>query len=350
MSANILEMAKGALGGSVLDQLGGLLGEGREGTQSALDGALPAILGGLMQSASAPGGADTLSRMADEADGGLLDDIGGLVSNNSGMLMTLGAPLLAMLFGGKQDGLIATIARLAGIRGGSAGMLLKVVAPLIMSMLGKKKKELSLNTDQFKTMLMDQREHVASAMPADVSQSLGFGSFLNAQAEPSAADVAPVAAETSAPNVGGYEPTEPAAKSGGGGLLKTLLPVALIAALGYFGYTQFAGGPDATEMVAAQEGVSTITENVTSVTDSLSGITDVDSAKAAAETITGATGALDGINLDTMGEAGKTQVEGMMGGLIGGIEKALETAYAIPGVQAVIEPAITPFLDKLRGL
>ncbi len=350
MSANILEMAKGALGGSVLDQLGGLLGEGREGTQSALDGALPAILGGMMQSASAPGGAETLSRMADESDSGMLDDIGGLLSNNSGMLMTLGAPLLAMLFGGKQDGLVASIARLAGIRGGSAGMLLKVVAPLVMSMLGKKKKELSLNTDQFKSMLMDQREHVASAMPADVSQSLGFGSFLNAHSEPSVDDVSPTGNAATSSSIGGNGSPEPAANTNGGGFLKKLLPVAVIAALGYFGYTQFASGPDTSQIEATQSGVSAIQSTVGNVTSSLSGITDVESAKAAAEQITSATGTLDGIDMDAMGDAGKTQVTGMLGGLVGGIEKALETAYAIPGVQAVIEPAVTPFLEKLRGL
>jgi len=353
MSVNILEMAKGALGGSVLDQLGGLLGEGREGTQAALDGALPAILGGMMQSASAPGGADTLSRMADEADSGLLDNIGGLLSNNSGMLMSLGGPLLAMLFGGKQDGLISTIARMAGIGGGSAGMLMKVVAPLIMSMLGKKKKELSLNTDQFKSMLMGQREHVASAMPADVSQSLGFGAFLNSQAEPSAADIQPVGAANTTTNFGSYETAEPTAANdsgGGGGLMKMLLPLAVIAGLGYFAYTQFFSGPDATQIEATQSGVSAIQESVGTVTSSLTQITDVESAQAAAEQISSASGALDSVDISAMGDAGKAQVTGMLGGLVGGIEKALESAYAIPGVQAVIEPAITPFMEKLRGL
>jgi len=51
-----------------------------------------------------------------------------------------------------------------------------------------------------------------------------------------------------------------------------------------------------------------------------------------------------------MGSAGKEQVTGMLGGLVGGIETALETAYKIPGVQEVIEPAIGPFIEKLKGL
>ncbi len=361
MSANILEIAKGALGGPVIDQLGGLLGENREGTQSALDSALPSILGGLMQTASTSEGAASLSRMADEADGGLLDNIGGLISNNSGMLTTLGGPLLGMIFGGKQSGLVSTIARLAGIRGGSVGTLLQIAAPLIMSMLGKKKKELSLNTDQFRTMLMDQKDHVTGAMHPDVSQSLGFGSFLNAQAEPSAEDVAPMHTHSGAGHTTSNAPaahsntdSAPAAHSNeGGGFLKRLLPLAVVAALGYIGYTQFFSGssaPSATQIEATQTSITSLKDSVGSVTSSLSGITDLDSAKTAAESITAATGSLGDINFDDMGDAGKQQVTGMLGGLVAGVEKALETAYQIPGVQAVIEPAVGPYLEKLRGL
>jgi len=350
MSVNILEMAKGALGGPVLDQLGGLLGESSTGTQSALDSVLPSILGGMMQSASTPEGAASLSQMADEADSGLLDNIGGLISNNSSMLTTLGVPLLGMLFGGKQSGLVSTIARLAGIRGGSVGTLLQVAAPLIMSMLGKKKKELSLNTDQFRSMLMDQKDHVSGAMHDEVSQSLGFGSFLNAQAEPSAADIAPIHdTSTVASNGQTTQPAPAAENTGGGGFLKKLLPLAVVAALGYVGYTQFSG-PSTTQIEATQSGIAAIKDSVGSVTSSLSGISDVESAQAAAESITAATGSLDNINLDGMGDAGKQQVTGMLGGLVGSVESALETAYKIPGVQAVIEPAIAPFLEKLRGL
>lgn len=335
MSVNILDLAKGALGGSVMDQLGTLLGENRENTQSAVDGVLPAILGGMMQTASSPTGAGSLSRMADEADDGLLDNIGDLISNNSGMLLTLGAPLLSMLFGGKQDGLIATIARIAGIGGGSAGTLLKVVGPLIMSMVGKKKKELSLNTDQFASMLMDQKQSVAAAMPAEVSQTLNFGEFLEAEAAPAATAVQP------ANDTGG---------SGGGGLMKMLLPLVVIAGLGYVAYTQFFAGPSTEQIETTQIGMASITKAVGDVSSSVSGITDVESAQEAVGTITAATGALDKVNLDGMGEAGKAQVTGMLGGLVEKLEGALETAYAIPGVRDVIEPAITPFLEKLRGL
>lgn len=355
MSVNILEMAQSALGGDVLDNLSGLLGEDKTKTQSAMDGALPAILGGLMQGASTSQGAAEYSQLADEADTGLLGNISGMISGNSGTLLALGAPLLLKMFGGRQDGLISTIARLAGIGGGSAGTLLKVVAPLVMSMLGSKKKELNLNTDQFASMLMDQKQHVSAAMPADISQSLNFGAFLNAQDEPSAGDVASIApsthATTSAATNTAQASHAPAEQpSPGGGMLKKLLPLALIAVLGYFGYTQFAGGPDATQIEATQSGISTLTDTVGGVTSSLGEITDVESAKGAVESITAATGALDGIDLDSMGSAGKEQVTGMLGGLVGGIETALETAYKIPGVQEVIEPAIGPFIEKLKGL
>ncbi len=356
MTVNILEMAQGALGGDVLGDLSSLLGEDRTKTQSAIDGALPAILGGLMQGASTPHGAAEYSRLADEADTGLLSNISGMISGNSGALLALGAPLLMKLFGARQDGLISTIARLAGIGSGSAGTLLKVVGPLVMSMLGSKKKELSLNTDQFASMLMDQREHVAAAMPEDISQSLNFSAFLNAQDEPSAADVTPVvaaAASTQSTSTAQTSPPPlpvPEAPSGGSGFLTKLLPLALVAVLGFFGYQHFAGAPDTTQIEATQTGISSLKDAVGGVTDSLAGITDVESAQGAVESITAATDKLDGLDLESMGSVGKEQVTGMLGGLVGGIESALETAYKIPGVQQVIEPAVGPFLEKLKGL
>ena len=352
MTVNILEMATGALGGDVLENLSALLGEDRTKTQSAVDGALPAILGGLMQGASTPQGAAEYSQMADEADTGMLGNIAGMISGNSGMLLSLGAPLLLKMFGARQDGLISTIARLAGIGGGSAGTLLKVVAPLVMSMLGSKKKELSLNTDQFASMLMDQRQHVSAVMPAEISQSMNFGAFLNAQDEPSAADVEAPASitPTEAANTAQATHVDVEEPRGGGGMLSKLLPLALIAAIGYFGYTYFAGGPDATQIEATQTGISTLTDTVGGVTSSLGGIIDVESAQDAVESITAATSKLDGIDLESMGSAGKEQVTGMLGGLVGGIEGALETAYKIPGVQDIIEPAIGPFMEKLKGL
>jgi len=351
MSVNILEIAKGALSGDALDSLSGLLGEDRTKTQTALDGALPAILGGLMQGVSTPEGAREYGQMADDADPSLFSNIAGMVSGNSGALLAIGAPLLLKLFGAKQDGLLGTIAKLAGVGGGTAGTLMKVVAPLIMSLLGSKKKELGLNTDQFASLMMDQRQHVAAAMPAEVSQTMNFGSFLNDLDEPTAVDIAP-AATAAVQNTVNTATTHAndTVKAGGSGMLMKLLPLALIAAIAYFGYTQFAGGPDATQIEATQTGISTLKDTVGGVTSSLTGITDLDSAKTAAESITAATGKLDGLNLDAMGDVGKAQVTGMLGGLVGGIEAALETAYKIPGVQAVIEPAVGPFLEKLRGL
>ena len=181
---------------------------------------------------------------------------------------------------------------------------------------------------------------------------MNFGAFLNAQDEPSAADVEAPASitPTEAANTAQATHVDVAEPRGGGGMLSKLLPLALIAAIGYFGYTYFAGGPDATQIEATQTGISTLTDTVGGVTSSLGGIIDVESAQDAVESITAATSKLDGIDLESMGSAGKEQVTGMLGGLVGGIEGALETAYKIPGVQDIIEPAIGPFMEKLKGL
>lgn len=339
MSVNLLSMAQNAIGGPIMDQIGGILGEDRAKTESAIGGSLPAILGGLMQGMSSPGSSREITRMADEADGGILDNLGSMLGNNSGALLSIGGPLLAMLFGGKQDGLIATIARMAGVGSGSAGSLLKLLAPVVMSLLGRQKREQNLDEGGLRTFLMDQREHVSGAMPAEVSDAIGFGDFLN-QDTRSAETVRPAAASHSAP------------EASGGGIMKWLLPLAVIAGLAYLAFS-YLGGPDPKMM--DQAGISTemttkLNDTLGGVATSITGITDEASAKTAVDKITSATEAVDGMGLDKLEGTAKTAVSGIVGPIVATIKGALEKVYAIPGVKGIVEPAITPLLAKLEGL
>ena len=95
---------------------------------------------------------------------------------------------------------------------------------------------------------------------------------------------------------------------------------------------------------------TSLTESLGGVTESLSGITDVESAGTAATKISEASTAFDGMNLGAMPESARTALGGTLAPMVEKIQGALETAYAIPGVQGVLEPVVTPFLEKLAGI
>lgn len=336
MSVNLLSIAQGAIGGPIMDQLGGILGEDNSKTESAIGASLPAILGGLMQSASDDDGLREINRMADEADGGILDDLGSMLSNNSGALLSIGGPLLAMLFGKKQDGLIGAIARMAGIGNGSAGSLLKLLIPVVMSLLGRQKKEQNLDERQLRSFLMDQRQSVADAIPAEVSDSIGFGDFLNQETR-AAESVRPVDA-----------PAQPAPSSGG--LPKWLLPLVIVLGLGWLAYSYLGGGDAEIEAAQTMEMSKTLTDTLGGVATTIGDISDTDSATAAVERIKGASETIDGLGLDKLEGTAKSTVSGILGPLVTAINGALETAYKIPGVEAIVKPAIEPLLAKLSGI
>jgi len=116
--------------------------------------------------------------------------------------------------------------------------------------------------------------------------------------------------------------------SGGGGLLRKILPVAAIAILGFFGLKMFGGGSDVEvpdvdtssiempkvempEMPGLPDGVGDeLNSSFSGASEALGGITDVDSAKAALPALDGLTGTLDKIP-----EAARGPLSGLLGNL-----------------------------------
>lgn len=169
------------LGPDTIAQMAGRIGASPQQTQSAIQAALPLLMGAMTRNASTPQGAEALHRAAvrDHAAndpmallGGLLGGggsgggLGGLLGGGSGsggsmgdMLGALGgllggsgggasAPaarspiddgmgILGHVLGGAQQRAAGGVARAGGIDGGSAMQLMAMLAPLLMSVLGR---------------------------------------------------------------------------------------------------------------------------------------------------------------------------------------------------------------------
>lgn len=420
MSVNLLDLAKGAIGQQVMGQLGGILGQNEKQTSTAVNAALPAILGGLMQKGSTQSGAQDLMKELDNHDGGILDNLGGLLSGGGhSKIVEMGTSLLPMIFGQRQSGLIGTIGKLAGLGTGGATSLLGMLAPVVMGLIGKQRKATGMDVGGLMSMLSDQKDHVAKAMPAEISSELGLGSLLGSvgqagsKAAGHVADAGRAAGQT-ASRAANAVPT----KSGGGlGALIPLIGLGLLGLLAWMFWPKGAvdglkdgaasvtgavgdtvggaadavggavggaadavggavgGAADAVSggVGSLSEGVSgavgsvtgglempaipglgdtttKLTESLGGLTESISGIKDVDSAKAVAGELTDFSTTFDGMNLGALPAQAQTAVGGMLGPIVTKIQGALETAYAIPGVKGVLEPIVTPLLEKLSGI
>ncbi len=383
MSINLLDLVKGSVGGQ-MGPLAGILGEDEQKTSSAVNAAIPALLGGLMKKASTSQGADEVFKTLDDHDGGILDNIGGLLGggNHTGLLNT-GTSLLGMLFGNNQSTLLGSIAKMAGIGNGKAGTILGLLAPIVMGVLGKQRRSQGLDVGGLTNLLMSQKDHLGGHLKGELSESLGLGNILGSatgavkgvgaaasqgvHAAGNAVGDAGRAASGAASNAANA--AADAGKSGGGFLL-ALLPLIILGALAFWAVNKFNGPtapdvdtelnvdvstPDMSDMSAAMPkleipGFENVGSTFGDLTTGLTGLKDVEGAQGLATKFEEAGTMVDGLNLGALAGPQKEAATQAMGGLIGKLKSALEIAYKIPGVQGILEPTVNGFLEKFAAL
>jgi hypothetical protein len=102
-------------------------------TQKAANASIPAILGGLADLASKPGGARQLASAIAEQPTGLLSTLANAVGGNT-QVQDKGSALLASLLGGGALGtLVSSVSRFAGIGEGSARSLMGLLTPVCLA-------------------------------------------------------------------------------------------------------------------------------------------------------------------------------------------------------------------------
>ena len=260
MSINILDLVKDQVGGQLAKQASQFLGESESNVSSALGGIIPAVLGGAIEKVSQPGGGEGLMEMIGGLDLDMLGNISGVFgSGESGVnsILNSGGGILESLLGSKTSGIIDLISGMSGLKKSSSGSLIKMAAPFIMGVIGKqvKGKGLSFLTD----LLMGQKDNISKAMPAGMGSLLGLSSLGNIME--SASDLAKgTASATMNTATDAVNTTVDAAKKGGNSLLKWLVPILIIAALGYWWMNK---GSD--KMVT--EGMETVTDAAGNVID-----------------------------------------------------------------------------------
>ncbi len=142
-------------------------------TQKAANASVPAILGGLADLASKPGGARQLASAIAEQPTGLLSTLANAVGGN-GQLQDKGSTLLASLLGGGALGsLVSGVSRFAGIGEGPARSLMGLLTPVVLGVLGREQRAAGMEASGLARMLLDQKDQIAAAMPAGFSSMLG---------------------------------------------------------------------------------------------------------------------------------------------------------------------------------
>jgi OmpA-OmpF porin, OOP family len=296
MSLNLLDLAKGYITNTVIEKLSGSVGESASATQSAMNGILPAVLGGVVSKAtSGEGGIGSVMDMLKGANSGgdLLGSVTGMLSGNGSdysSLLSMGSGLISSLFGDKASGIVDTISSVSGIKKESSSSLMSMAAPLLMGILGKQMSG-GMGASGLMSLLSGQTEHIQAALPAGLgglTSMLGL-SAVGGNINKAATNVA--AKATGAANTVTNK-VEEVIEETGGGMPKWLLPLlGLLAAGGLIWYLMKGCNP--TEKIA--DAATAVVDSSASMAAGAAGavVDAADSAgSAAAGVATAATGAV----------------------------------------------------------
>lgn len=162
---SLLDVLSQQLGGQTVDNISGQTGLDPSTVSTITTAALPMLVGALARNASTDQGAASLAGALErDHDGSLLDNLGGFLGNAGAT--TQGAGILGHLFGGSQGNIAASLGQAAGTDSASVMKVLALLAPIVMGALGRSARaQSSLTPGGLSDMLGQEQSTIAQQMP-----------------------------------------------------------------------------------------------------------------------------------------------------------------------------------------
>jgi Bacterial protein of unknown function (DUF937) len=364
MATNLVSLIMQFLTPDMIGRIAAALGLERNNTQTAIGATVPALLAAFSKTATQPGGSQKLVDVTRQWTGTLGNFANVLGTGGQASLAEKGTQMLSALLGGRdQNALAQAVAKFAGLGQGPASSLLGMLAPVVMGTIGQQQGQ-SLNASSVASLLANQKDNIAAALPTGLSNLLGGTGLLDAfggatQSARAAGSEAVRAAASTARAVGDTGRVVAGAAARPLNWLYWLIPIAAIAALLIYFLARPAeqvaqqGAPIAQSvMVGGLDIGKQVTDSITNLRTTLGSITDAASAQAALPKLRDVTAQIDKVD----GMIGQLSLEQrkLLAGLVNPVMPTLNQLFdkvlAIPGVADVLKPAIDALKVKLAAL
>ncbi|MDD3787268.1 MAG: DUF937 domain-containing protein [Petrimonas sp.] len=139
---DLSDLLNSPIGQTVVRNVAGQLGMNENQASSAVNMAIPVILAGLTKNAQSAQGAENLNNaLESKHDGSLLDNLSGMLQNNSQAMQQGGDGILGRIFGGNKPAVEQGISQKTGLSLNKIGPLLAILAPIVMAYIGKQKRQ-----------------------------------------------------------------------------------------------------------------------------------------------------------------------------------------------------------------
>ena len=160
---SILDAVRQQLGPDTIQQMSSAVGADPAATSNAISLALPALLGGLSHNAAQPEGAAALDQALNAHDGSILDNLGGLLGG--GAASSIGGAILGHIFGAKRGPVEEGVGRASGLDASQVAQLMAMLAPIVMGVLGRMKQSKQLDTNRLPDVLREGHEQGQQEQP-----------------------------------------------------------------------------------------------------------------------------------------------------------------------------------------
>lgn len=160
---NLTGLLQDALGGDTVNQISQTIGADESSTSTAIQTALPILLGGLANNSANDDGASSLyGALNRDHDGSALNDLAGLIGAVGG---AAGPGILGHIFGNQQPTVERTVSQASGLDMSKIGPLLAILAPIVMGAIGRTQREQGLGAGDLAGLLGGATQQVGSGSP-----------------------------------------------------------------------------------------------------------------------------------------------------------------------------------------
>jgi hypothetical protein len=168
-------------GSEAVEQISQNVGAEPSAVNSAIQMALPAILGGLANNAANPEGAQNLNNaLEQDHDGSILDNLGGLgglIFGGNQQQQTVprqadAGGILGHVFGNNQGQVAQQISNQSGLNSGQVAQILMMLAPIVMGYLGRQKQQQNLDAGGLSNWLGGQQQQIQQSPQGGFLESM----------------------------------------------------------------------------------------------------------------------------------------------------------------------------------
>lgn len=155
---SLIDQVQQQLDPNTLAQLSRQLGVDEQTTRQAVPAAVTTLVGALGRNAAQPQGAQQIAGALDrDHDGSILDDLGGFLGQ--GGAGSIGGAILGHVLGGRQRQVESGLSQSTGLDAAKIGQLLALLAPIVMAVLGRQKRQQGIDAGGLGDILRGEHQN-----------------------------------------------------------------------------------------------------------------------------------------------------------------------------------------------